>query len=91
MSGLAAADKAWPEMSAGWGPAETVVAPPTEEGRDPDGWVEMAVDDREVAEIDNDTPPRNSMVEQVEIEGGGGAPPRRGSHRRCREGCHKGH
>jgi hypothetical protein len=59
-------------MPAGLEPAETIFMPATEEGRDPDGRVEMAVDDREVVEIGDDTPPRADVVERVEVEGGGG-------------------
>jgi hypothetical protein len=59
-------------MPAGLEPVVTVVMPATEEGRDPDGRVEMAVDDREVVKIDGDTPPRADVVERMEVDGGGG-------------------
>lgn len=39
---------------------ETVIEPPTEEGRDP----EPAVDDPEVEEMSIDTPPQNDMAER---------------------------
>jgi hypothetical protein len=65
-------EPAWPEMPAGLEPAVTIVEPASEEGRDPDGRVETAVDDREVVEIDDDTPPRTEMVERMEAEEGGG-------------------
>jgi hypothetical protein len=71
-AGRAAMEPAWPEMPAGLEPAETIVVPASEEGRDPDGRVETAVDDREVVEIVDDTPPRIDMVERMEAEEGGG-------------------
>jgi hypothetical protein len=82
-----AVEEAWPEMPAGLEPAETIVMPATEEGSDPDGRVEMAVDDREVVEIGDDTPPRADMVERMEVEGGGGGAAPEGAPRATPDGA----
>lgn len=62
-------------MPTGMEPTKMTVVLPLEEGRDSDDRVGMVVEDREVVEIDDDTPPRTNVVERVEVEGGGGGCP----------------
>ena len=66
--GRAVGEPTWPEMPSVLEPAGMVSVPPMKEEHGPDGRAELAVDDREVVVISDDTSPRTDVVERAGVE-----------------------
>ena len=68
----AGAEPAWREMPEGTVVAATVFEPSSVRERGRGGRAEVVIPDREVVEVEDDTPPRADVAERAGTDGGGG-------------------
>ena len=66
------AEPVWREMPEGTVVAATVFEPSSVRERGRGGRAEVVIPDREVVEVEDDTPPRADVVERAGTDGGGG-------------------